>query len=102
MNRQKIILSENEKKKIINAATFEPRPAKSHFIANGRFSHSGSHMFSDGLTIVIQVECRLATLTIHPATEFQQDFILSCTFIDESLAKDRVYESFSYLARQCT
>ena len=33
-----------KKNKKINAPTFEPRPAKSYFIANGRFSHSGSHM----------------------------------------------------------
>ena len=37
-------MKRKENKKKINAPTFEPRPAKSYFIANGRFSHSGSHI----------------------------------------------------------
>ena len=37
-------MKRKENKKKINAPTFEPRPAKSYFIANGRFSHSGSQI----------------------------------------------------------
>ncbi len=53
MNTEKIILSQNDKKKIWKKkvlATLEPCPAKSYFLANGRFFHSGSHIL---LVIVI-------------------------------------------------
>ena len=36
--------------KKINAPTFEPRPAKSYFIANGRFSHSESQLLKSCAT----------------------------------------------------
>ena len=45
MDREKVILSQNEKKKKSkkkNLPSVDPRPAKSYSAASGRFSHSGS------------------------------------------------------------
>ena len=47
MDGEKIILSQNEKKKIEKKvmASIEARPVNLYFIANDQFSHSGSHWF---------------------------------------------------------
>ena len=47
MDREKVIVSQNEKKKKVKKKilpSIDPRPAKSYSAASGRFSHSGSHI----------------------------------------------------------
>ena len=105
--------------KKIDAPTFEPRPAKSYFIANSPFSHSGSHLVRQSSFTIDKQEMTLdihitdwsiqaAPVVVTPCSEQAGPKVplphdplgLFSLFFDDTLVSMIVHETNRY-AEQC-